>query len=146
MVELRWRERISIDAGLLGARGGFVSVGEGQAAFTLIGAMLDFCGGKTLGRVHPRGCGGVVVGGALAEGRGFANARNDAIPWLGLTFGADVRVRVAKRVELELGADGLLHLLRPAFDFVDTTGTRQAGRDFPGVGGWLTAGVVFSFR
>ncbi len=145
-VELRWRDRVSIDAGLVGARGGFVSVGEGRAAFTLVGAMLGLCGGKTFGRVHPRGCGGVVVGGALAKGQGFANARNDAIPWVGVTFGGDVRVRLTERVEFEVGADGLANLLRPAFDFVDAAGTRQAGREFPWVGGWSTTGIVVSFR
>ena len=145
-VELRWKERISIDAGILAAQGGFVPLGEGRAAFTLVGMTLDLCGGETFGRLHPRGCVGLVAGGALARGRGFTVPRGDRLPWMGVTFGGDLRVRVAKRIELEFGADGLVHALQPAFDFVDEDGARQVGREFPWVGAWLTAGVVISFR
>lgn len=144
-VELRWRDRVDVDLGILGAQGGFVAVGEGRAAFTLVGMTLEMCGGSTFGRVHPRGCVGMVGGGALARGRGFTTERSDRLPWVGVTFGTDVRVRVSRRVELEFGVDGLVHVLQPGFDFVDESGARRAGRAFPWIGGWLTAGVVVGF-
>jgi hypothetical protein len=145
-VELRWRERVFIDAGIVGAQAGFVDLGEGRAAFALVGGMLELCGGASLKRVRPRGCVGIVGGGALARGRGFSVSRNDQLPWLAATFGGDLRVPVTRRVELEFGADGVLNLLRPGFDFVDETGDRRIGQDFPWFGGWLTAGVVVAFR
>ena len=70
--------------------------------------------------------------------------RQDRIADVGLLAGqrvqeGDDRVDL---VFLELGAELLVNLVRPAVDFVDPSGLRQVGRVFPRFAGTFGAGVV----
>ncbi len=145
-IEAGWKEYLDLSLGFVGARAGSLDAGSGQAVFSLLGARVDLCGGYRVGIVRPRVCAGMLGGGAIATGRSFSEDQTSILPWVAGTAGIDVRVRVAKRVELELGADGLAHILRPAFDFVDEGGRRRVGYEFPGFGGWVMAGFVVRLR
>ena len=145
-VELRWRDYVDVSAGVLGARSNAQAAGAGRAVYSLVGAKVDVCGALVVRQVRPRGCAGVIGGGALATGTAFARPDSSRLPWLATTFGFDLRIEIAPRLELEFGADGLVHLLQPAFDFLDEDGTRRVGREFPWIGGWVTAGLVVNFR
>ncbi|MEM6295543.1 MAG: hypothetical protein AAGA54_29990, partial [Myxococcota bacterium] len=145
-VELRWRDYVDLSVGVLGARSNPQAAGQGRATYSLVGATVNGCGAFVVGSIRPRGCVGLVGGGALATGTSFEQSETSRLPWLATRFGVDLRIEIAPRLELEFGAEGLVHLLQPAFDFLDEDGTRRVGREFPWLGGWLTAGLVVNFR
>ena len=82
----------------------------------------------------------------MAHGEGFGRNQTSRLPWVGAIVGLDLRVEATKRVAVEFGADGLVHILRPAFDFLDESGARRRGREFPSFGGWATVGLVVKLR
>jgi hypothetical protein len=62
------------------------------------------------------------------------------VAWVVVPFGADVRVRLARRVSFTLGIDGLAAVVRPVFEAVTITEQRVVRR-FPRVGMALEAGL-----
>lgn len=145
-VELQWKDYVDLSIGVLGTRSRPLPLGSGEATFSLVGARADLCGGFAAGIVRSRGCAGLIAGGALAHGEGFGRNETSRLPWVGAIVGLDLRISATDRVAVELGTDGLAHILRPAFDFLDEDGARRLGREFPNFGGWATVGLVVKLR
>jgi hypothetical protein len=133
-LEGAWKEFVDLRASVLAASAVPRTTAGGRTTLSVIGGGLDLCGGYRWRVLRPRGCVGVVAGAAFGTGQGFQDDRTSRIPWLAVLFGADLRVRVARRVEIEIGADGVAHAVRPAFDFIDQNGARRAVQEFPRVG------------
>jgi hypothetical protein len=145
-VEFAWWDWVDLAVGALGGSSGVQDAGAGDALLSVVGGHGTICGGGRWRRIRPRGCTGVVIGAALATGRGFEADRTARVPWVAVTPGVDLRIRVAPRIELELGADAVVHLVRPAFDFLGPDRRRTLGREFGPIGGLVGLGVVFSVR
>jgi hypothetical protein len=141
-LEAGWRERLDIRIGPHGGSSGPQPAGSESTLIWALAGRSDVCVGGRLRVVRPRGCLGVLLGAAFAEGRGFVEDRAARLPWVALPVGGDLRIMVAKRVELEIGGELLLNAVRPAFDFVDDSGFRQAARVFPRFAGTFGLGAV----
>jgi hypothetical protein len=139
-----WREFVDLRASVIASSAAPRSTAAGRTTLSLAGARLDVCGGYRWRMLRPRGCVGAIGGAAFGTGQGFQDDRTSRIPWLAVAFGADLRVRIARRVELELGADGVAHVVRPAFDFIDQNGARRAVQEFPRVGLLVGLGLVLT--
>ncbi len=133
-IEGGWEDYFDVRASMLAASAVPRTTPAGRTTLSVLGGRLDLCGGYRWRMLRPRGCLGVVGGAAFGTGQGFQDDRTSRIPWLAIAFGADLRVRVARRVELELGVDGVAHAVRPAFDYIDENGARRAVQEFPRVG------------
>jgi hypothetical protein len=141
-LEAGWRERLDIRIGPYGGSSGPQPAGSASTLIWVLAGRSDVCVGGRLRVVRPRGCVGVLLGAAIAEGRGFVEDRAARLPWVALPVGGDLRIMVAKRLELEIGGELLLNAVRPAFDFVDDSGLRQAARVFPRFAGTFGLGAV----
>ena len=139
-IEGGWEEYVDLRASVLAAAAVPRSTPAGRTTLSVLGGRLDLCGGYRWRMLRPRGCLGAVGGAAFGTGQGFQDDRTSRIPWLAIAFGADLRIRVARRVEIELGADGVAHVVRPAFDYIDENGARRAVQEFPRVG--LLTGIA----
>jgi hypothetical protein len=120
--------------------------GDGRALLSAAGGQALLCGGYRWGRVRPRGCAGVILGAAFATGQGFEEDRTSQVPWLAITPGADLRIRVTRRFELELGGDLVVHAIRPAFDYLDEATRRTKGLEYPLIGGYAGLSAIFALR
>jgi hypothetical protein len=129
-----WRDFVDLRASILAASAVPRTTAAGRTTLSATGGRLDLCGGYRWRMLRPRGCVGVIAGAAFGTGQGFRDDRTSRVPWLAAAFGADLRIRIARRVELELGADGVAHAVRPAFDFIDENGARRAVQEFPRMG------------
>ena len=139
-----WKDYLDLSAGALVSSAAPQTTAVGRTTLSLAGARLDICGGYRWRVLRPRGCVGAVGGAAFGTGQGFIDDRTSRVPWFGVTFGGHLRVRVAKRVELSFGADGVVHAVRPAFDFIDRNGVRRAVQEFPQIGVLVGGGLVLT--
>ncbi|MCH9680272.1 MAG: hypothetical protein K0V04_02470 [Deltaproteobacteria bacterium] len=140
-LELSWRNRVDLQLGALASSAGSQSVADGSLNVTLAAGRADLCWGPQLGLFRPRVCGGVVAGTAVGESQGFARDFRIAVPWLAGAVAADLRVRLAPRLRLSFGLDGLVTVLQPVFDVREELGVRQL-RDLPRFGAALGVGLV----
>ena len=140
--EAGWRDRFDVRIGPHFASSGMQRAGLGEVLMWVVAGRTDVCVGGRLRVLRPRACAGVLLGAALAGGQGFLEDRTVRLPWVAVPVGGDLRIRVGRRLELELGAELLVNLVRPAVDFVDPSGLRQVGRVFPRFAGTFGAGVV----
>jgi hypothetical protein len=141
-VEAGWRDRVDLRIGPHLASSGSQPAGAGEVLMWVISGRSDICVGARLRVVRPRACAGLLVGAALARGGGFLEDRTVRLPWVAVPVGGDLRIRVARRLELEIGGEWLVNAVRPAFDFVDPSGFRQVGRVFPRFAGTFGLGAV----
>jgi hypothetical protein len=135
-----WREIVELGTGVTAAWSGSQPVGDGAATFSVVGALGQLCAGPPWQVWRPRACVGVVAGAAVAAGQGFMVDQTSRVAWVVVPFGADVRVRLARRVSFTLGIDGLAAVVRPVFEAVTITEQRVVRR-FPRVGMALEAGL-----
>lgn len=138
---------LDVRVGALFGGGGGIPIGDGAASATLLVGRADLCGGGALagGRVHLRGCGGFLIGSALAEGRSFAVVRSSAVPWVAPAIRADVRWTLNRTIGLLFSAEGLFPLIRPELQELDTNGDVVSQRPFPIAGAALGVGPVIDF-
>jgi hypothetical protein len=144
--EFGWKDYVDLSLGAVYSGSGPQDAGDGRAVLSAAGGQGLVCGGGRWGRIRPRGCVGLVLGAAFANGQGFADDRSSQVPWLAVTPGADLRIRVSPRIELELGGDLIVHAIRPAFDYLSPGGQRTLGREFPIFGGFAGLGVIITLR
>ncbi len=128
--------------GAVGVSSGRERVGDAGALFSAIAGRVDLCGGRSFGRLHPRGCGGFLAGAALAAGQGFARATSSTLPWLAVPIGAHLEVRLTDRFGLDLGVEGLVGVTRPVFEGL-TQRSELVSRAYARFG--VLAGVGFTF-
>lgn len=145
-IEVSWRGFVDLWVMGLGGSAGPQDAGAGRAVFSIAAGGVGVCGGRRWPRIHPRGCVGALAGAALATGQGFEDDASARVPWVTVLLGADVRFAVASNIELGVGADALVHAVKPAFDFVDDAQRRRLGREFPPAGGLFTGQIVFRLR
>jgi hypothetical protein len=112
---------------------------------SIIGGRVDVCAGPWLGRVRPRACIGPIAGVAIAHGRGFRVDRTIALPWVAVALGADLRVRLTRRLALEFGLDGVVTAVQPGLDIENIDGP-QPVRDFARFGVAVGAGLAVQIR
>jgi hypothetical protein len=139
-LDFSWREILEIGTGAIAASSGSQPVGDGAATFSVVGALGQLCAGPPWRVWRPRGCVGVIAGAAIAAGQGFMVDQTSRVAWVVVPFGADVRVRLARRVAFTLGIDGLAAVVRPVFEAV-TISQQRVVRRFPRVGLALEAGL-----
>lgn len=151
-LEAGWRDLVDVQLGVLatsaGAQpvdAGAQSAGQANLTVSLIAGRADVCVGPQLRRVRPRLCGGALAGAALAEGRGFRDDYRTTLPWVAMALGGDVRVGLSARTALSFGLDGLVSVVRPAFDVREDFQVRQL-RDLPRFGAAIGMGVVVALR
>jgi hypothetical protein len=82
----------------------------------LVLARLLGCAQLGAGWLVLEGCGGALGGAVFAEGRGYARDARDAIGYAALLARAALRVPARGSLSVRLAVDGLLPLLRPAYD------------------------------
>lgn len=140
-VEASWRDRIDLQLGGLAAASSPQPVEGGTLSVALVAARADLCGGRSFGRVRPRGCVGALAGSALAQGRGFQIDGRITLPWLALAAGGDVRVGLGRWLALAFGFDAVIGVVRPAFAVREGSQVRHV-RELPRLGGMLGMGVV----
>lgn len=138
----RWRDALDLGFGAVGVSSGRERVGDAGALFSAIAGRVDLCGGRSFGRLHPRGCGGFLAGAALAAGQGFARATSSTLPWLAVPIGAHLEVRLTDRFGLDLGVEGLVGVTRPVFEGL-TQRSELVSRAYARFG--VLAGVGFTF-
>jgi hypothetical protein len=144
-LELGFRELVDVQLGVLATSAGPRPVDDASLTIALVAARADACVGPRLRRVRPRLCGGLLAGGALAQGRGFREDYRTTLPWVAVALGGDVRVGLGPRTALSFGLDGLVSLVRPVFDVEEEFEVRQL-RDLPRFGAAIGMGVVVSLR
>jgi len=139
-LDFAWREILELGVGTVAASSGREPVGDGFATFTVIGALAQICGGPPWQTLRPRGCVGLLAGAAIAAGQGFMVDQTSRVAWVDLPLGADLRVRLARRVAFTFGVDALVALVRPRFEAVDLQG-RLVQQRFAPVGLAIDAGL-----
>jgi hypothetical protein len=139
-LDFGWREILDLGVGAVAASSGSQPVGDGAATFSVVGAIGRICAGPPWRVWRPRGCVGVIAGAAIAAGQGFMVDQTSRVAWVVVPFGADVRVRMARRVAFTLGVDGVAAVVQPVFEAV-TIGQQTVVRRFPRVGLMLEAGL-----
>jgi len=140
VLDFSWREILELGTGAIAASSGSQPVGDGAATFSVVGALGQICAGPPWRVWRPRGCVGVIAGAAIAAGQGFMVDQTSRVAWVVVPFGADVRVRLARRVSFTLGVDGLAAVVQPVFEAVTIT-QESVVRRFPTVGLALEAGL-----
>ena len=140
VLDFSWREILELGAGAIAASSGSQPVGDGAATFSVVGALGQICAGPPWRVWRPRGCVGLIAGAAIAAGQGFMVDQTSRVAWVVVPFGADVRVRLARRVAFTLGIDGLAAVVQPVFEAV-TIAQQRVVRRFPRVGLALEAGL-----
>lgn len=110
-------------------RAGTFPAGTASARLDRLAAALRVCPGWTdpRARVTIAGCLGGELGAIHAVGVDVTDGRARWAPWLGLSLGPALRVRLAGAVGLRLGVEGVAALARPSF----TVGPTEAA--LPGV-------------
>ena len=107
------RARIDLAGWVLAPRDMPPLVG-GEGVRLLSGAAtLRGCATPRLGAIVLGTCGGVEIGGATGRGVGVALWRRTAAPTAAITLGPELAWRPRGRVGLWIGADALVHLIRP---------------------------------
>lgn len=151
-LEAGWRDLVDVQLGVLATSAGAEPVdagaqtaGQASLLVRLVAGRADVCVGPQLRRVRPRLCGGMLVGAALAEGRGFRDDYRTTLPWVAVALGGDVRVGLSARTALSFGLDGLVSVVRPTFDVREDFQVRQL-RDLPRFGAAIGMGVVVALR
>ncbi len=140
-ISLSWRSIVDLVPSAMVASSGRQPVGDGTGQMAIGAARLDVCAGPPLRRLRVRGCAGALAGAAVAAGQGFVRDQVGRAPWVGLSAGADILVRVAPRVGLAFGVEPVFTVVRPAFVAINRQGERAFVR-FPSVAVALRAGVV----
>lgn len=144
-LELGWRELVDVQLGALATSAGPQPTDDATLTITLVAARADTCVGPRLRRVRPRLCGGLLAGGALAQGRGFREDYRTTLPWVAVALGGDVRVGLGPRTALSFGLDGVVSVVRPVFDVREDFQVREL-RDLPRFGATIGMGVVVGLR
>lgn len=139
--ELSWRKRLDVQLGMIVTSAGPQPIEDATLDITLLAGRADVCGGPPMGRVRPRFCGGLVVGGAMAEGRGFVRDFQSVVPWVAAAFGGDLRVLLVDRLAVSFDLDGLVSLVRPVFDVREELQVRKL-RDLPRFSATFGVGLV----
>ncbi len=90
-------------------------VGGGTSLRTELGTVgLRGCWVGAVKRVRLYGCGGLETGDFVARAFDVGGARGDVhFPWLAVTLGGALAIRLVEPVSLWLGVDGAAHVLRP---------------------------------
>lgn len=144
-LEVGWRNIVDLQAGLWATTAGPQPIEDSTLLITLVAGRVDVCGGPRIRRLRPRVCGGVLGGSALAEGRGFVRDQRTAVPWVAMAFGGDLRIELMPRLDLSLGLDGLVTVVRPVFSVTEELQVRQL-RDLPRFSGAFGLGFVVGLR
>lgn len=114
----RWRDALDLGFGAVAVSSGRERVGDAGALLSAIAGRFDLCGGWTFGRLHPRGCGGILAGAALAAGQGFERTTTATLPWIAVPVGAHLEIRLTDRFGVQLGLEGLAGITHPIFEGV----------------------------
>lgn len=144
-LELSHKSLVDLQLGVQATSSGSERIDGGRLAVTLVGGRVDACVGPRIGEIRPRGCLGLLVGSALAEGQGFSTDYRVALPWAAGTFGGDVRVGLTPRVRLSFGLEGLVTVVRPVFDLREGPEARTL-RELPRFGALFGVGLVIVLR
>jgi len=103
---------------------------------------LGLCPGRTLGRVRVRLCAGMDAGRVHAHGRGFAQGRDVALPWVAFRTSGELDVWLGGRVALRFAASALAPLVRTQLDVRDEADDIVASRTPTFAAGQAGLGVV----
>lgn len=118
----RRRFAVQAHAGWLFARRTPIPVqAPALAELAAANASLRACGIWSWTRVSALGCGGIELGAVVGRPRGVVEEQTEAALWVAVVASAGMRGWVHPRVGLELGADLVLALRRPAFALRDHT-------------------------
>jgi hypothetical protein len=135
-----WREILELGGGAMASWSGSQPVGDGEASFSVVGGLAQICGGPPWKVVRPRGCVGVIAGAAFAAAQGFKVDQTYRTTWVVIPFGADLRVRISRRLSFTLGVDGLAAVVVPVFE-AETVAEDRVVRRFQRVGLAIEAGL-----
>lgn len=123
-----------------------IALADGQVDGAIGWGAAEGCPARALGRVRVRLCVGAAAGGLWVRGRGFDQSRSVTLPWVAVRTGADLDVRLARRVSLRVGGRLLTPLVRGRISVRDPSDALVDRRELAPAGAQLGLGVVLHLR
>ena len=146
MFQVDLRPRFGMRLGALGLRGLPSALDGGEVSLRLLAGRFDGCTGAELGKVDLRGCGGVIAGTMIIEGRGYATNVTAVPPYVAAAVGAHLSTPVASRFAFFASVEAVAPVLGVRPEIIDPlTGSITATLEMPPVGGLISLGVVGRF-
>jgi hypothetical protein len=130
-------------AGVLATQRSGTPIAHGSAALSLVAGRIDGCYGRVVAaHILLGGCAGVLAGGVLAEGVGFAEVYAPTIPWVAGAVRAELRWLPWDVLALGVSVEGLFVMVRPRLDLGDGEGGTLAARILPPAGVAIALGAA----
>jgi hypothetical protein len=143
---LRIDDVVRIDAAAFGTSIGSIALGSGAVDVALVAGQAAACVLQALAPVELAACGGIAVGAAMAQGRGFARDRAVELPWAAVTTHLEGAVWLAPPFALWLGLDGMFAFARPRLEVIGGGGETTSSHTLSAFGAAVTLGVRARFR
>jgi len=141
------RARWSTHLGLWATAASRTALGEGAIRARAVAGSLSFCGhARPVRRLGMAGCAGVLVGGWMATGSGFAQSLSDTVASVNGQAQLLARWPEGSPVAVEIGARVLVSVVRARFSVVDASGAPIERTSQAPVGGEGTIGLIVDFQ
>lgn len=143
---VRISDRVSTRVGVLATQPVDVELDPGTVTSQLVAVRLDGCVHQPLGALAGSGCAGIAAGVVAARGRELDEPLAIRPAWAAGHFRIATRYPASGRIGVQLALDGVVNLLRPRIEVMDTDGDDDDGRTFPAIGAGASLELVMDLR